>query len=531
MDHWNAFDACCTVGRHLKLQQDGLHSAGDLLAEMDHYGITEALVLDSLARETHPEEGNARIIDVVRGKPRLHPAWSALPHGPADEQPPPDEFLRQMRRNKVAALFLFPRQYRFTLDPWCIDDFIAPIADARVPVFINYVEVSGWTGWQQDATDWPAVVALCKRFPALPVIVSEFRIRQSQRLAYKAFDACENLHVELSAWWLHRGIEFVTERWGARRLVFGSNWPNCGQHMTLAPLTTADVSDDDKRLIAGDNLRRLIAWTEPDHPHVAIPAPADEFVQFGRTGRRPASMVFHDCHGHLGGKACHYHLPGCSLDGIVADMDRLGGRLACVFSFDGVFSDEQPGNDYVAEAVRRYPDRFVGFTLLNPHRGKDAMLREVDRGARMGLRGIKLIPHYQGYPEDGPLIEVACRYADDHRQIILNHHWGPPEHVERLTAKYQNTCFIEGHANAAYAEIIRRRDNLFMCSCPLIGPRACEEMVALIGPDKLLFGSDLQDLPIAWGLGPILFARIPAEQKRMVLGGNLLRILERYSRG
>jgi hypothetical protein len=40
---WNLFDACCTVGLHLKLREGGLHSAEHLLAEMDHYGIAEAL--------------------------------------------------------------------------------------------------------------------------------------------------------------------------------------------------------------------------------------------------------------------------------------------------------------------------------------------------------------------------------------------------------------------------------------------------------------------------------------------------------
>ena len=528
MDHWNAFDACCIVGRHLKLQEGGLYTADHLLAEMDHYGITEALVLDSLGRENHPDEGNTRILETVKRSPRLHPVWSALPHGPADEQLEPGPFLDAMRRNRVGALFLFPRQYRFTLDPWCVDALLEPLAEARVPVFVNNTEIThGWPA--QDAVDLPAMVALCRRWPTLPVIISENRIRQSQRLVYKALDACENLHVELSCWWLHRGIEFITEHWGARRLLFGSNWPAFGQHMTLTPLTTADIGDADKRLIAGDNLRRLVAWCKPEHPVVQIPAPADEFVQFGRTGQRPATMTFADCHGHIGGRACHYHLPGCTTDGIAADMDRLGDAKACVFSFGGVFSDEVHGNDTVIEAVRRYPDKFVGFTLLNPHRGRDEMLRELERCAKQGLRGVKLIPHYQGYPEEGALIEVACQWADERRQIILNHGWGPVAQIERLTAKYPNACFIQGHTYLGYAEVARRRDNLFMCSCPLIGPRACEEMVAAIGADKLLFGSDLQDLPIAWGLGPIIFARLSPEQKRMILGGNLQRILKEFS--
>ena len=49
-----------------------------------------------------------------------------------------------------------------------------------------------------------------------------------------------------------------------------------------------------------------------------------------------------------------------------------------------------------------------------------------------------------------------------------------------------------------------------------------------IGADRLLFGSDLMDLPIAWGLGPILYARISEADKRKILGGNLRRLMDQY---
>jgi hypothetical protein len=240
-------------------------------------------------------------------------------------------------------------------------------------------------------------------------------------------------------------------------------------------------------------------------------------------------MRFWDCHGHLGGRFCHYHVPNGSTAETVAEMDRLGIERACVFSFAGVGSDEAFGNDVVADAVARYPERFVGFTLLNPHRGREAMLRELERCARLGLRGIKLIPYYQVYPAEGPLIDVACQWAHERRQIILNHDWGSPAQIERLAATYPDACFIAGHTTTAYAEVMRRRDNLHVCSCPLLAVRACESVVAAIGADRLLFGSDLQDLPIAWGLGPILFARLPEADKRLILGANLQRLLSRYS--
>ena len=524
---WNFFDANCTLGRHCKMQAGGLHTADDLLTEMDHYGIAEALVVDSLSRENHPADGNSRIIEATAGHDRLHPAWAALPPG-TDEQPAPAELLDQMRRHRVGALFLFTGQYGISLEDWCIDALLEPLASARVPVFLC-PNRTGPAGDGMDLTDWQKVVDLCRRWPGLPVIVSEFRIRHKQRVLYRALDACENLRIELSGYWLHHGVEYITRRWGSSRLVFGSNWPRLGQHITLATLACAEISDADKRLIAGDNLRELIRWCEPSHPKVAPSPPADEFVEFGRTGRRPPEMTFHDCHGHLGGRAAQYHVPDCDLDGIVHEMDRLGNRKVCVFSFAGVNSDECFGNDLVADAVRKYPERFVGYTLLNPHRGPDGMLNELERGARMGLRGIKLIAHYQGYAQEGPWLEVPCRWAHERKQVILNHNWGSPENLAPLLAAYPNACFVTGHMTLAYADLMKRHANLYLCTCPLLGPRACEQAVAAVGADRILFGSDLQDLPIPWGLGPILLARISPSQKRLILGENLLRILERYS--
>jgi len=527
MDDWNVFDANCMVGRHLTLQAEGPHTAGDLLDTMDHFGIAEALVVDSLSRECHPLDGNPRITEVTRDHPRLHPAWVALPNGEPDEQPAPDVLLTEMRAHHVGALILLPGQYRFSLSDWCVDRLLEPLSDAGVPVFINFNEI-GPAPVGQDQTDWDVVVALCRRWPRLPVIISEWRIRRDRRTLYRAFDTCENLRIELSACWLHRFIEYITGHWGAERLIFGSNWPTMGHGTTLAPLTCAEIEDDQKRLIAGDNLRRLIDWCGASHPTVTPKPPADDLVRFGRTGTPPPDLRIWDCHGHLG-RFSHYHIPGSDIDNTVREMDRLGVERCCVFSFAGVTSDERFGNDVVADAVCGYPDRFVGFTLLNPHRGRDEMLRELERGAALGLRGIKLIPYYQGYPEEGPLIEVACRWAHERRQIILNHQWGSPEWVEHLVSTYPEACFITGHANTAYTDSMERHANLFVCSCPLLGPRACEEVVQAIGADRLLFGSDLLDLPIAWGLGPILFSRIAVEDKRRILGGNLQRILARYS--
>lgn len=528
MTHWNFFDANCLVGRHLKLDASAPHTAEDLLAEMDHCGIAEALVLDCMSRDSHPADGNGRIVRVVADHPRLHPAWAALPPSNTDEQAAPAEFVRQMRAHRVGAVFLFPRIYSFPLADWCMDALFEALAEARAPVLFNYDEAAPGH-WPPDKTKWDEVVDVCRRWPELAVIVSEMRMRHANRVIYRALDTCANLRIEISGYWLHRGIEYITQRWGAHRLVFGSNWPFLNHGCTLATLTTADIDDADKRRIAGNNFRELMAWCEPEHAQVGLPPASDEFATFARSGQRPESMTFLDCHGHLGGRSRSYHIPDAHLDGIVADLNRLGVEQVCAFSFKVARSDERCGNDIVAEAVRRYPDRFVGFTGLNLNRGPDDMLQELARCAKLGLRGIKLVSSMQGFAGDTPLFDVPCQWAHDHGQIVLNHHWGPPEVVERLVSTYPNACFFTGHATEEYADLMRRHPNLYVCTCPVHRPYDCERLVDAVGADRLLFGSDLEDLPIAWGLGPILLAYLSPRDKELILGGNLRRILEEYS--
>ena len=129
------FDACSYLGRHMKMTEGQPETAEGLLAVMDHYGLHEALVVDPLAAEVNPMAGNARIVARTRNQPRLHPAWCGLMTA-SRELPPPKELVAQMREQGVGALFLYYRQFDIRLDAWGIDDLLAELAAARVPLFL-----------------------------------------------------------------------------------------------------------------------------------------------------------------------------------------------------------------------------------------------------------------------------------------------------------------------------------------------------------------------------------------------------------
>lgn len=525
--HIAHFDCHCTLGRHLDMAEGQPETPEQLLAAMDHFGIHEALVLDSLSVSTNPIEGNRRVVRRTRPHPRLHPAWSALMTH-SRETPPPDEMLHEMREGGVGALYLFYGQFQIPLERWAVGGLLDLLARERVPLFL--CPTITFEADRIDATDWSGVVRLCRDYPTLPVVVTETRIYLSQRAMYEALEACPNLKVDLASLWLHKRIEYVCREWGADRLLWSSRLPVRTPGASKMQLDFADISGAELAAIAGGNLRRMLSWN-PNirfETEVEFPEPVDPLHRAARERTSLRSERFHDCHGHIGW-CSRRHVIQDRPEDVVAEMDRLGIRSCCVFSFVG--TDEVYGNDTASEMVRRYPDRFVGFTVANPRHGKRLMLEELERGLDLGMRGVKLAPSFQHYPLDGPLIDVACEFAHRHRQFMLNHYWGPTAHLRRLCTTYPNACFFTGHSTMEHVDLVRDVDNLYICTCPFLGWEETERYVAAYGADRILFGSDLMDLPITWGLGQILYARIPEADKRKILGENLLGLMQRYSSG
>jgi len=522
------FDALCFLGRSVYTREGQPETAEQLLAAMDHYGIHDALVVDTLSAESSPRAGNQRILDRTRQHPRLHPAWAGLMTH-SRELPPPRDLVAQMREQDVGALFLFYGQFDIRLDDWGIDDLAAELQASRVPLFLcatNYREAG-----RIDTTDWRGVVDLCHRFPGLPVVVTESRVYKSQRAVYAALAACPNLKVDISSLWLHQRVEFICQEFGADRLVWASLLPKRNPGGLLMQVNYSDISEQELAQIAVGNMRQLLSWNDKVHvvgDQAKLPEPVDALHRTARERLSLRGEEFHDCHGHIGWSSPH-HVVNVGLPEMVGEMDKFGIRTCCVFSLEGVMGDETYGNDEVAKAVREYPERFLGFTLVNPNHGTAAMRRELARGQAMGLRGIKLICDYQGYPAEGPLVDVACEFAHQHGQFILNHNWGSADQMRRLCTTYPNACFITGHTTLAFADLAKEVDNLFICTCPCIDWDYTEKLVAAYGADRILFGSDLTDLPIGWGMGQILYAKIPESDKRKIMGGNLRSLLARYS--
>lgn len=237
-----------------------------------------------------------------------------------------------------------------------------------------------------------------------------------------------------------------------------------------------------------------------------------------------------DSHTHIGGLSVKYHLPDSSTGDMIREMNRLGVNTAITFSFAGVTSDYVYGNDVTAEAVRNFPDRFIGYAVVNPHYHTE-MQDELERCKDLGLHGIKLTAEYQKYPPEGPGLFPAYEYAHENSWPIINHNWGSPLFLDRLASTFKNACFIIGHYSLAYADVINAHDNVYQNTCAAINFGDIEKLLEVVPAEKVLFGSDFPDLPLMFSLAPILYARIGDGDKRRILGQTAREIIEKWPGG
>ena len=212
-----------------------------------------------------------------------------------------------------------------------------------------------------------------------------------------------------------------------------------------------------------------------------------------------------------------------------AYMDANGVDAALVVTVGYVppGSDYRLGNDDLIELQRLVPNRLACCVHINPNDTTGGVLAELDRCERAGLRCIKLLNSYQQqYPGDGPNLMELYRFARERGMLLFNHMW-TPEELARIAREFPEVDFICGHYGPSQDALLRERDNVYANIWGLRSVGLLERHIREVGPEKFLFGSDAFLNPMSVGLGLVVYADIPDEHKRMILGLNQAKLLDK----
>jgi predicted TIM-barrel fold metal-dependent hydrolase len=185
----------------------------------------------------------------------------------------------------------------------------------------------------------------------------------------------------------------------------------------------------------------------------------------------------------------------------------------------------------VAEAVAHHPHRFVGFFMHNPlGLDSEAVLRRAFGALHMC--GVCLFPAMHGYRLDDGTVEAVFRTAADHHGVVFVHcgvltvgvrkklglpsrfdlRLGDPLAVARLAHAYPEVPIIIPHFGAGFfRETLMAADQ-----CPSIHLDTSSSngwikyhpgltladvfrtALSIVGPSRLLFGSDSSFFPRGW---------------------------------
>jgi hypothetical protein len=241
----------------------------------------------------------------------------------------------------------------------------------------------------------------------------------------------------------------------------------------------------------------------------------------------------------------------------IAELDRHGvSRAALIASIPG-----DAGS--VADAVAQHPDRFVGFFMHNPMAADaDTVLARALTELRM--RAICLFPAMHGYRLDDERVERVFRAAASHGAAVFAHcgvltvgvrkklglpsrfdlRLGDPLALARTALAFPDVPVIIPHFGAGYfRETLMAADQ-----CPTIHldtsssngwirfhpgltlEGVFKQAIAVVGPGRLLFGTDSSFFPRGWQRpiydeqDRIIRAVVPDDGDEAIFAGNFSRL-------
>jgi len=119
-------------------------------------------------------------------------------------------------------------------------------------------------------------------------------------------------------------------------------------------------------------------------------------------------------------------MTGLTAEQMIDMMDANGIARSVLFTIKGFYRDmTEEGNDELADVIRRYPDRFVAFGTVQPGKG-EAALAEMDRCAKMGIRGFKFQPVWQGLFVNTPAFHPIMEKLRELKLPVFIHSGTPP---------------------------------------------------------------------------------------------------------
>ena len=228
---------------------------------------------------------------------------------------------------------------------------------------------------------------------------------------------------------------------------------------------------------------------------------------------------------------------------LVDEMDRNGVDKALIWLRPTYRKEIDAENRAVYEAVRQYPERFLGFGWVNPRLGKEHALRTLHTClAEYDLRGVKFNGAQDDYViDDSTVLELIAAAVAYGKPVAF--HIGAdfyenthPYRLGNIAAQFPQAQFLMVHMGGAGTpslhraaiETAQKYPNITLIASA-INEGPILSAIRSLGAQRVSFGSDMpfgmQHVRLA--MLQALLRDLPPADRDAVLGGNMARLLLR----
>ncbi len=497
----------------------------DRLAFMDRFGIARSLVWNVESAQNHAGAGNRAMLDQIRATPgasgRIVPALSVSGLMPY-ESGGVEGLVDQMAESGTRALRFVNVFGRLTLRQ--LDPVMTAVMKRKPFVILRHDQAA-----VEDVADF------AERYPEVPLILTEVMWGP----CITVFDLMRRRkNILLDSSWMHSydATKLVVERFGAERLVFGTGYKT-HNGAAIAALARADITDRQRRLIAGGNLERL-AGLKPCAPRLAMDTPGNTVWRRLLDGQ-PLGVDVVDAHGHVGpsgGYVLNVQEEAKQIPLALKALDAIGIDTMIVSGLQALTGGPVEGNDRVESLLTPVSARIKGYVVFNPFYAKELIPRLDRYFAGSVFVGFKTHGNYWSIPIDDSRFAPMWKYAEQHRLPVLNHTWNgsysSPAMLTDVVKRYPHVSFIVGHSGGGDAgrresvTLAKENKNVYLEWCgSFCSTIPWEETLREVASRQVVFGTDAVAHDIHWELGRLLSLNVPDTVLIPVLGGNMRRIL------
>jgi len=249
------FDINCIASREIMESVSGGESAGDFYCLLSKNNIKKIVLTNKLSINYDWNTGNDELSKALQFNNNENVYFCFVLCPDVYHMFKFKDYLKNAYDNKVRLLRIFPKSHLFYLNDYYMQKIYDEISGLDFPLMLDLKELD-ITGNKYFAID--DLRMLLSRHKRLTLILqTSLKQCMFNRFYFPLLEEFENLYLEISGMLLMDQVEHYVEKFGAGRLIFGSNYPETDFSINTARMEFAEISQQDKENICFNNLNNI----------------------------------------------------------------------------------------------------------------------------------------------------------------------------------------------------------------------------------------------------------------------------------